>query len=424
MLSFASFTARMKQANADKPPLTVWFIDFKGFDGPRAIDFIRTALARRFSISLDPGSPDVLFYSYSPGLDFRKYRCRRVFFSGENRGPDFAECDFALTFDFDSERNLRLPYYVVMAGDDLLKLCAARDGARLAADKTKFCNFIYSHFRSSTRNLFFRALHARKPVDAAGKLYNNAPAPSPRYSANWREAKIEFMRDYKFSIAFENESWPGYTTEKIADAFLAGSVPIYYGDPKIVADFNPEAFVNCHDYRRWDDVVARVLQIDADDSLLARYLSASPFVDGRLPACADPDRIADRLADFLSASPPRLAADNAYAKWQRLAPCARVVKARTFRMGGKKRSLPCTLAAPAESESPPPPLLPGIENKSAREMRRLLRSLLRQKEYSALRECWSRWRAQKPRGRFSIFLWLVWWSLVKNRIGFWRRFLD
>ena len=406
----------------DKSPLAVWFSDFGGSDGSsRGIDFIRAALARRFSISLDSGSPDVLFYSVY-GMDFRKYRCRRILFSGENRKPDFAECDFALTFDPDGGRNLRLPYYVVSAGDDLPKLCAARDGARLAANKTKFCDFIYSNFRSPERNLFFRALHARKPVDAAGELYNNTPAPSPRSSANWREAKIDFMRDYKFSIAFENESWPGYATEKIADAFLAGSVPIYYGDPKIAADFNPEAFVNCHDYRRWEDVVARVLQIDADDSLLACCLSASPFVGGRLPACADLDRIADRLAVFLSALPLRLAADGAYAKWQRLAPRALVAKARGFRMG-RNRSLPCALVAPVETEAAPS-LLPGIADKSAREMRKIARSLLRQKEYSALRECWSRWRAQKPRGRFSIFLWLVWWSLVKNRIGFWRRFLD
>ena len=407
----------------DKPPLAVWFSDFGDCsDGSsRGIDFIRAALARRFSISLDSSSPDVLFYSVY-GINFRKYRCRRVLFSNENRKPDFAECDFALTFDPDSERNLRCLCYVVAVGDDLPKLCAARDGARLARGKSKFCNFVYSNFRSPERNLFFRVLHARKPVDAAGELYNNTPAPSPHFSANWREAKIECMRDYKFSIAFENESWPGYATEKIADAFLAGSVPIYYGDPKIAADFNPEAFVNCHDYRRWEDVVARVLQIDADDSLLARYLSAPPFVDGRLPACADPDRIADRLANFLSAPPSRLAADGAYAKWQRLAPRALVAKSRGFRMG-KKRSLPCALVSPVETEAAPL-LLPGIADKSAREMRKIARSLLRQKEYSALRECWSLWRAQNPCGRVSIFLWLVWWSLVKNRIGFWRRFLD
>ena len=391
----------MKRPNANKPSLAVWFSDFGGSDGSSSgIDFIRATLPRRFAISLDSSSPDVLFYSVY-GMDFRKYRCRRIFFSSENRKPDFSECDFALTFDPDGKRNLRLPHYVATSGDDLPKLCAVRDGARLAANKTKFCNFIYSNFRSPERNLFFRILHVRKPVNAAGELYNNTPAPSPHFSANWREAKIECMRNYKFSIAFENESWPGYATEKIADAFLAGSVPIYYGDPKIAADFNPEAFVNCHDYHCWEDVVARVLQIDADDSLLARCLSAPPFTDGRFPACADPDRIADRLENFLAAPLSRLAADGAYAKWQRLAPLALVAKARRFRME-KKRSLPCALVAPAETESAPL-LLPDIADKSPREMRKLLKTLLRQKEYSTLHECWSRWRAQKPRGRFSIF---------------------
>ena len=95
-------------------------------------------------------------------MDFRRYRCRRVFFTGENRKPDFAECDFALTFDPDSERNLRLPYYVVATGGDLPKLCAARDGARLVANKTKFCNFIYSNFHSPIRNLFFSRLACAK----------------------------------------------------------------------------------------------------------------------------------------------------------------------------------------------------------------------------------------------------------------------
>lgn len=37
------------------------------------------------------------------------------------------------------------------------------------------------------------------------------------------------MRRYKFTIAFENQSYPGYVTEKIADALMAGTVPIYWG---------------------------------------------------------------------------------------------------------------------------------------------------------------------------------------------------
>jgi len=47
------------------------------------------------------------------------------------------------------------------------------------------------------------------------------------------KTKEEGLRDYRFSVAFENARWPGYFTEKIVDCFLTGTVPIYYGDPRI-----------------------------------------------------------------------------------------------------------------------------------------------------------------------------------------------
>ena len=49
--------------------------------------------------------------------------------------------------------------------------------------------------------------------------------------------------------AFENTYAPGYTTEKIMDAFASGCVPIYYGDPLVVQDFNPDSFINAHDFK-------------------------------------------------------------------------------------------------------------------------------------------------------------------------------
>ena len=403
----------------EKPRLAIWFSDFGSSRDklPLEVRFFRSLFDRCFSVTLDSTSPNILFYS-SYGMNFLKYRCRRIFFSAENRKPDFAECDFALTCAPDGGRNLCLPYYVIASGDDLPALCAPRDGVRIARSKTRFCNFIYSHIRGCERNLFFRILHAQKPVDAAGELYNNTPAPSPHFSANWREAKIEFMRDYKFSIAFENESWPGYTTEKITDAFLAGTVPIYYGNPKITDDFNPEAFINCHDFHRWEDVVERVLQIAADDSLLARYLSAPPFVHNRLPACADRDQFGARLADFVTAPLPHLATDGAYVRWQRFAPRASVAKVRSIRMA-RGRALPCPLTAPTES-IPAPPMLPHMADKSMRAMRTIAKWLLRQREYPALRDCLSRWQPKKSRDRVVIFLWLCWWSLTKNRLDFWK----
>lgn len=44
--------------------------------------------------------------------------------------------------------------------------------------------------------------------------------------------KAEAMRDYRYHIAIENHIEPGHWTEKLADCFLAGCLPFYYGDPE------------------------------------------------------------------------------------------------------------------------------------------------------------------------------------------------
>ena len=44
--------------------------------------------------------------------------------------------------------------------------------------------------------------------------------------------KRDILRQYKFSICYENASYPGWITEKILDPMFAGCVPIYQGDPE------------------------------------------------------------------------------------------------------------------------------------------------------------------------------------------------
>ena len=46
----------------------------------------------------------------------------------------------------------------------------------------------------------------------------------------------------------ENTISEGYVTEKILNAFLAGSIPIYYGDKLAKEIFNPDSFVNITDF--------------------------------------------------------------------------------------------------------------------------------------------------------------------------------
>ena len=59
-------------------------------------------------------------------------------------------------------------------------------------------------------------------------------------------------------------------------SFMAHTVPVYWGNPYVAEEYNPEAFVNCHDYDSIDGVVQRVKEIDEDDNLWA-YMVSQPW---------------------------------------------------------------------------------------------------------------------------------------------------
>ena len=200
----------------------------------------------------------------------------RIFCTAENVRPDFSLCDYAFGFDYPiTRRNYRLPAYRWGRNRyDELKL--ARDADTLTAAKDKFCNFIYANPKPAARNFFFERLSAYKRVDSAGRFRNNVGFDLPT-----SRAKMDFMSAYKFSIVFENASYPGYTSEKICDAMVADTIPIYWGNPLIGLEFNPQSFINCHDFDNFDEVVERVAQMDRSEELYRACLSAPRLRDNR-----------------------------------------------------------------------------------------------------------------------------------------------
>ena len=81
--------------------------------------------------------------------------------------------------------------------------------------------------------------------------------------------KLSFISQYKFNIAFENTSSPGYVTEKVMEPFAAYTVPIYWGDPFVAEEFNPEAMIRV---RTEDDIGAAIEQIKRLDNDDEAYL--------------------------------------------------------------------------------------------------------------------------------------------------------
>ena len=231
-------------------------------------------------------------------------RFTKIFYTAENVRPDMRLYDWAFSFDYDEElrhpRHLRLPNYVRNgAGRDLIK--PTGQAADILSGKTRFCNFIF-HNDAEPRNGFFDRLSAYRHVDAPGRCRNNmapigdfATPTESRHASGYQRAKIPFMSPYKFSIAFENASYPGYTTEKLYHAMLAGTLPIDWGNPLVARDFNPRSFVNAADYPSLDAVIDRVKAIDHDDELYRRYMREPWYHGNRLSPYVDPDRILERF---------------------------------------------------------------------------------------------------------------------------------
>ena len=207
------------------------------------------------------------------GYEVLKYSGIRIYVCGECVSPNFNTSDYALAFDRMAfgDRNHWFPL-IKLYVDAYSVLKSPRPPAdEIINQKTDFCAYVMSNTKNSSneRIQIFDLLNAYKTVSSGGKWRNNVGGPV----AN----KLEFQIKHKFAIAFENNSHPGYLTEKFAEAAQAGAIPIYWGDPEIRNYFNSKAFINCHDYPSLDAAVARVIEIDQDETLYRTMLNEPWF---------------------------------------------------------------------------------------------------------------------------------------------------
>jgi hypothetical protein len=118
----------------------------------------------------------------------------------------------------------------------------------------------------------------KKKVDSAGAhLKNIEDEIGAAYQGDWTKPKVDFQKKYKFTIAFENSSSIGYTTEKIVHALAADTIPIYWGNPEVEREFNPKRIINCHDFDNIEQIIKRVFEIDENDTKFQEVLR-EPFL--------------------------------------------------------------------------------------------------------------------------------------------------
>jgi hypothetical protein len=255
-----------------KKEIRIDFVDFWPLN--KTNNYFYNLLSERYNVVIDGVNPELIFYSCF-GNEYLKYKCKRIYFTGENMRPNFIACDFAFTFDFNTRKDhYRLPLYLLYIDEDDRnnKICEVKSKSELIGawnQKTKLCCMVVSNPNALDRINFFNKLSKYIQVDSGGKVLNNVGGPVPN--------KKDFIKDYKFVISFENEYHDGYTTEKIIEPMFVDSIPIYWGNKNVGKDFNTKRFLNYHDFETEEVLIERLLEIDKDPELALEILSQPVF---------------------------------------------------------------------------------------------------------------------------------------------------
>ena len=202
-----------------------------------------------------------------------------IFHTGECVDADLSLFDYVITYDVDLKSKDRAAYGVCPSildfeNKNIFRNNLTYDEAKARLKNLKFCNFIYSHAQLP-RDEFFHEISKYKQVDSLGPHLHNVDIPESRSNSDWFNLSIELKLNYKFSIAMENAEFRGYNTEKIISSFRAHTIPIYWGDPAIEEFYNPEAFINCNNYKNIGDIVEIIKELDNDDEKYLKMVTQS-----------------------------------------------------------------------------------------------------------------------------------------------------
>ena len=143
--------------------------------------------------------------------------------------------------------------------------------------KEKFCAFVVTNPSNPIRNNAFQLLSSYKQVDSAGRLFNNvgdALFAKNAGGGGGELKKLEFLKNYKFSLTYENAQNDGYITEKLLAAKAAGAVPIYWGAKNVYDDFAEGSFINVTENP--DDLWSAVKNIGDSEWL---QMASKPCID-------------------------------------------------------------------------------------------------------------------------------------------------
>lgn len=95
----------------------------------------------------------------------------------------------------------------------------------------------------------------------------------PGYESKMYRCKFQIMSRYKFYLAYENDVFPDWVTEKVYQGLIAGSVPVYYGAPNIDEYVPPHSVIRMDKFPDTKSLANYLQYLSKNDTAYQEYLA-------------------------------------------------------------------------------------------------------------------------------------------------------
>lgn len=290
------------------------------------MNYFEFILSKKYNVIIDPVNPDIIIHSdlhYNPNAidtytkqlptNFTQNNKNKKFLYVSGEVADFLtplnnnENQWSIGYNkFEHPRYLRQPSGVFdvwtlfdesrLVDCPLSWLTEKRDFNKILNRNVRFCSITQAS-HNDIRSKIFNKLCEYKQVTSSGPWRQNIDKNEELNKYQWlhpdyigrndgltyRE-KISFFEKYKFNISIHYTNTDYILQEKLYHAYFSGAVPIFFGNRFILEEgFNPESFINLHDYENLDDFLDLVKKIDSDQTTHKKYIESPIFVDNKLP---------------------------------------------------------------------------------------------------------------------------------------------
>ena len=258
--------------------IRIGYTDWNNSRAMEYINFLKTNLNDKYEFELVTDGPDYLLFSFygSEHKNVKYNTSIKIAIYEEGFIPTFNEEDYIfgvahiLYLDRYFRKASLLEYLGNLKNKDFREV---RNKILNGQKREKFCAAVFGHEKNEDhfREKFVNELSKYKKVDMGGEINNTI-------GYNVTE-NIKFFKEYKFSIAFEKNSGDGYATGHIINSFLAGTIPIYYGDYFIDEYINPDTYILVRNDIDLQDKIEYIKEVDKDNKLYLEFFSKDILLD-------------------------------------------------------------------------------------------------------------------------------------------------